>query len=102
MLTNKQRNFLRAFGNDLPPVLIIGKNGVTASVLTQLEEALTARELVKVRVLPHTELAVGEVADELAGRTGAAVVLTVGHNLLLYRPPAAGTVSKLPWPEEEE
>ena len=100
MLTNKQRNFLRALGQEQRPVLIVGKNGITEEVVTQLDQALTARELVKGRVLPHTEFEVREVADELAERTGADVVLTVGRNMLLYRPPAPGTPSKLPWPEE--
>jgi len=101
LLTNKQRNFLRTIGHELRPLLIVGKNGVTAEVVEQLNQALTARELVKGRVLPHTEFEVREVADELAERTGADVVLTVGRNLLLYRPPVPGTPSKLPWPEEQ-
>lgn len=101
MITNKQRNFLRAIGHELSPVIIVGKNGVTPKVSEQLELALTARELVKGRVLPHTEFEVRLVANELAERTGAEVVLTVGRNFLLYRSPVDGSPSKLPWPEEE-
>lgn len=100
-MTNKQRNFLRAYGNELPPGLIVGKNGVTDKVVEQLDMALKTQELVKARVLPHTEYEVREVAEELGRRAGAEVVQTVGRNLLLYRPPVDGKPSRLPWPEEE-
>jgi RNA-binding protein len=99
VLTNKQRNFLRANGNGLDPVVFVGKGGVTATLVTELDLALTARELVKGRVLPHTEYDVREVAAELAARTGADIVQTVGRNILFYRPPAQ-SASKLDWPEE--
>jgi RNA-binding protein len=101
LLTNKQRNFLRAAGNTLPPIVIVGKGGVTAQVTEGLEQALTVRELVKGRVLPHTEFDVREVADELARQTGAEVVQTVGRNILFYRPPVGGAPSKLNWAEED-
>jgi RNA-binding protein len=99
VLTNKQRNFLRASGNELDPILIVGKGGVTAQIVKELELALTARELVKGRVLPHTEYDVREVARELAARTNAEIVQTVGRNILFYRPSEQGP-SKLEWPEE--
>lgn len=101
LISNKQRNFLRATGHELHPEIIVGKNGVTEPVVEQLKLALKARELVKGRVLPHTEFEVREVANLLAGRTGADVVLTVGRNFLLYLPPLDGAPSKLPWPEED-
>jgi RNA-binding protein len=99
LITNKQRNFLRASGHELSPIIFIGKSGVTDQVAKELELALTARELVKGRVLPHTEFEVRTVADELAVKTGAEIVQTVGCNILFYRPPAQGE-SKLNWPEE--
>jgi RNA-binding protein len=99
LLTNKQRNFLRASGNELEPVVFVGKGGVSAAIVKELDLALTARELVKGRVLPHTEYDVREVAEKLAAQTGAAIVQSVGRNILFYRPPAQG-VSKLDWPEE--
>jgi RNA-binding protein len=99
LLTNKQRNFLRASGQELDPIVMVGKGGVTDQIAKELELALTARELVKGRVLPHTEFEVREVAEALAAKTGAAIVQTVGRNILFYRPPVQGP-SKLNWPEE--
>lgn len=97
MLTNKERNFLRRFGNELTPIVIIGKNGVTTPVLEQLDQALSAKELVKCRVLPHTDLEVNEVATHLAETSGAEVVQVIGRNILIYRQPEIGKTSVLPW-----
>ncbi len=101
MLTNKERNFLRRIGNELSPIVIVGKGGINDNVVEQLDQALTARELVKCRVLPHTDNDPREVADTLAERTGAEVVLVVGNNMLLYRRPEPGKPSKLNWPAED-
>jgi RNA-binding protein len=85
MLTSKERSYLRGLGNKLEPILIIGKGGVTDQIEEQLDEALTARELVKGRVLPHTEYEVDEVASDLAERVQAEVVQVIGRNILFYR-----------------
>lgn len=100
MLTGKQRSILKAIGNRLEPILIIGKSGVTENILNQLDEALTARELVKGRVLPHQELNVKEIAVELAKLTGADIVQIIGRNFILYRAPQDGTPSKIDWERE--
>ncbi|NLW48338.1 MAG: YhbY family RNA-binding protein [Firmicutes bacterium] len=100
MLTNKQRNILRAIGNSLEPILIIGKSGITANILNQLDEALTARELVKGRILPRQGLDVKEIAAELAEQTGALIVQTIGCNFILYRAPQDGAASKIDWGQE--
>lgn len=101
MLTNKERNFLRARGNELNPIVIIGKSGVTDTIIEQLDQALVARELVKCRVLPHTEFEASEIALKMARATQAEVVQVIGQNMLLYRKSAPGKPSKLNWPAEE-
>ncbi len=101
MLTSKQRSTLRSLGNGLEPILTIGKGGVSDNLIEQLDQALSARELVKGRVLPHTVFEVGEVATELAEKTGAEIVQTIGRNILFYRPPQPGVESKLKWSREE-
>lgn len=100
MLTSKQRSILKAIGNRLEPILFIGKSGITTNILNQLNEALTARELVKGRVLPHQGLDVKEIAAELAEQTGALVVQTIGCNFILYRIPQDGATSKIDWGQE--
>lgn len=95
MLTSKQRSILKAIGNKLEPILIIGKGGITENVINQLDEALTARELVKVRALPHQDLEIKKIADELAQKTGADIVQTIGRIILFYRAPQDGIPSKI-------
>ncbi|HOJ77527.1 MAG TPA: ribosome assembly RNA-binding protein YhbY [Bacillota bacterium] len=99
-MLNKQRNFLRALGNEMQPIVIVGKSGINENLLEQLDQALTARELVKCRVLPHTPFDTREIAEELALKTNSEIVQVVGRNMLLYRKPT-GKESKLPWPTED-
>lgn len=97
MLTSKQRSTLRSIGNGLEPIVIIGKSGITENLLIQLNDALTARELVKTRVLPHQDFDVKELAKDLAQKTGADIVQTIGRNILLYRAPQDKSPSKIDW-----
>lgn len=97
MLTSKERSILRSIGNRLEPIVIIGKSGITENLLIQLDDALTARELVKARVLPHQDFDVKELAEDLAQKTGADIVQTIGHNVLFYRAPQDNSPSKIDW-----
>lgn len=101
MLTSKQRSTLRSLGNRLEPVVMVGKGGINENLIEQLDQVLNARELVKGRVLPHAIFEVDEVASELATRTNSEIVQIIGRNILFYRPPQPGTVSKLNWIAEE-
>jgi RNA-binding protein len=99
LLTSKQRSILRAMGNKLEPIIIIGKKGVTNNLLTQLDEALEVRELVKGRVLPHQDFDVKKIAEQLAQKTNADIVQTIGRNILFYKAPQDGRPSKIRWEE---
>ncbi|GAW93338.1 ribosome assembly RNA-binding protein YhbY [Calderihabitans maritimus] len=85
MLTGKQRRFLRAMGTGLDPILQVGKGGITEALLKQVDEALEARELIKIRILPNSGREPKEVGKNLAVQTGAELVQVIGRNLLLYR-----------------
>lgn len=85
-LSNTQRRYLRGLAHPLHPLVMIGDKGLTPAVLKELEVALLAHELVKVRITaPDRETRDGW-ADEMAGQTGAEVVQRIGHVLTLYRP----------------
>ena len=64
----------------------IGQGGATAAVLAEIDRALTAHELIKVRAGGHDRDARDEIADAVAARTGAAIVQQVGKVLVLWRP----------------
>lgn len=87
---------MRALGNALDPIVQVGKGGVTDSVIFSLNEALTARELVKARVLKNCLEEVKDVAQELTSRTNSNLVQIIGRNIILYRPSEDKPLIELP------
>lgn len=85
-LTGKQARFLRGLGHPLRPTVMIGRQELTDSVCASLDEALTAHELVKVKIQEGCLLDRREAAEQLAATTGAAVAQILGKTILLYRP----------------
>lgn len=85
MLTSKQRAQLRALANPIETILQVGKSGVGEQLIKQVNDALVARELIKLRVLETAPGSVREIAEELAEATQSEVVLTIGTRFVLYR-----------------
>jgi RNA-binding protein len=84
-LTGGQRRRLRALAHHLSPVVQVGKEGVTDSLLGAVEQALEDHELIKVRVLESAPVARKEAGQEIADWLGAHVAGGVGRVLILYR-----------------
>ncbi len=95
MLTSKQRAALRAMANGIDTVLYIGKLGVTDSVVTQTDEALKAREIVKGSVQQNAPLSAKEALEALTQATGAEPVMSAGRKFVIYRPKPENPVIKL-------
>ena len=85
MLTSKQRAELRGQANNLDTTLIVGKEGVTDAVIAEAENLLTARELVKGKVLETALMSAREVSDTICEATGADGVSCVGYKFVIYR-----------------
>ena len=85
MLTSKERAELRAQANALDTTLIVGKDGVTENVVAEADRLLTARELVKGKVLETALMSAREVSDEICEATGADGVSCVGSKFVIYR-----------------
>jgi len=85
MITSKQRAKLRSVANTYDTIFQVGKAGISAETITQINEALTARELIKLRVLKSSPLTAAEAAQELAEKTHAEVVQVIGGRFVLYR-----------------
>ena len=85
MLTSKQRSELRAQANDLETTLMVGKEGVTEAVISEAERLLTARELIKGKVLESALMSAREVSDAICEATGADGVSCVGSKFVIYR-----------------
>ena len=85
MLTGKQRAFLRAMANGIDTVIAVGKDGVSPELTQAVDEALEARELVKLGVLSNCANDAKSVAQMLGGRTRSEVVQIIGKKIVLYR-----------------
>ncbi len=83
-LTGRQRKFLRGLAHGFEPLVHVGGAGVTEAILRAVDAALTAHELIKVRL--HQPAAKHDDAEALAAGTGAALCGLVGHVVILYRP----------------
>lgn len=85
MITSKQRAYLRGLGNTMETILQVGKGGIGETLKAQVDEALTARELIKLRVLETAPVTPREAAGALAEQLGAEVVQVIGTRFILYR-----------------
>jgi len=85
-LTGKQARYLRGLGHALRPTVMLGRQELNDSVIAALDEALTAHELVKVKLQEGCLLDRRDAAAQLAAATGAAVAQVLGKTLLIYRP----------------
>ena len=85
MITSKQRAYLRSLANGVDTIFQIGKGGVTEEICRQLDAALEARELVKVRVLSNSDTTPKEAASEISDSVGADVVSVIGSKFVLYK-----------------
>lgn len=94
-LTGKQIRQLRAMANGLKATVIVGKEGVTANVAKQVNEALEAHELVKCSVLDGSGLTAQEAGRDLAERTEAELVQVIGRRAVLYRETSREDIEKI-------
>ena len=85
MLTSKQRAALRAMANPIDTIFQVGKGGVSPQMCKSIEDALEARELIKLKVLDNSDYSAKEAANEIAEAVGADVVSVVGKKFVLYK-----------------
>lgn len=84
-MTSKQRAFLRGLGNGLDPIFQVGKQGVTPVMCQEILDALEAREIIKVTVLPNSGVDAREACDRMCALTGAEPVQTIGNRFVIYK-----------------
>lgn len=85
MLTSKQRAKLRSMAQSYEPIFFIGKSGLSDEIINQLENAINARELIKLGVQENCEYSAREAADLIAPKLGADVVAVIGRKFVLWR-----------------
>jgi RNA-binding protein len=85
-MRGRDRAALRAAAHHLDPLVHVGQHGISDAVVAALDEALAARELVKIQVGRNAPLDAQEAAGDLARRLGAEVVQVIGRTATLHRP----------------
>ena len=84
-MTSKQRSYLKGLAMTMDAVLQIGKSSLTPEITKSVEEALNARELIKINVLQNCLEDSRQMAETLAERTRSQVVQVIGRKIVLYR-----------------
>ncbi|AXF54657.1 ribosome assembly RNA-binding protein YhbY [Salicibibacter kimchii] len=95
-LTNKQQKYLRAEAQALKPIFQVGKNGVNPNLVTQVRDALEARELIKITILQNCPEDKKQVAQKLSERSGSALVQVIGFTVILFKPAKENSNYALP------
>lgn len=95
-MTSKQRAYLRALSNRLEAIFQIGKNGLNDNLIKQVDDALEARELIKLSVLETAPEDIYSLANALAMNTNSTLVQIVGNKMTLYRPKKKNPKIELP------
>lgn len=85
MITSKQRAYLRSLANDIDTILMVGKSGIGSDIIKQADDALTAREIIKAKVLETAPVSAKEAAESIAEQTNAEVVMVIGAKFVIYR-----------------
>lgn len=85
MLTGKQKRYLRSLAHGLDPIFQVGKGGVNDNLIRQIEDALEARELLKVQVLNNCSEDKEVIASSLTAGAQAHLVQVIGNVIVLYK-----------------
>lgn len=84
-MTSKQRSHLRSMASTMKPVMQVGKEGIGEKLVESLSDALEARELIKINLLPSSGDDGFALAEELAKLLRAELVTVIGRKAIFYR-----------------
>ena len=84
-ITSKQRSKLKSLAMMQQPIAQVGKGGITDNMVKSLDEALEARELIKINVLQNAEETPWDFVENLADLLDAVPVAVIGRKAILYR-----------------
>jgi RNA-binding protein len=87
-LTARERTALKGRAHALEPIVQVGQSGLTDAVVAETDRALTAHELIKVKLAVADRDERSALVEQLCERTGAAAVQQVGKIVVLWRPRA--------------
>lgn len=95
-LTNKQKKFLRQSAHHLKPTVWAGKNGISESLISEIEEVLEHHELIKIKCNLGEREERDAGIEEICGQTGAELVQRIGNIVTIFKKNKEKPVIKLP------
>lgn len=84
-LTNNQKKFLRAIGHTLKPVVRVGQQGLSASVLAELESSMHTHELLKIKIRTDKREQKQQIIGQIISELNAHLVQVIGNIVVIYR-----------------
>lgn len=95
-LSSAQTRFLRGLCHSLKPVVMIGQNGLSDNVMTEIDSAIQHHELIKVKIAQSDRAARKEMARTIIERSDSVLVQEIGQVICLYRKNDQETKIELP------
>ncbi len=96
MITTKQRSYLRSLSNNIEPIFQVGKGGIEENFLKQVDQALEARELIKIKALNNSGITAREASEIICEELGCEGIQAIGSKLVLYRKSTKNPKIELP------
>ncbi|PTF15191.1 ribosome assembly RNA-binding protein YhbY, partial [Staphylococcus devriesei] len=84
MLTGKQKRYLRSLAHNIDPIFQIGKAGINENMVSQIDDTLETRELIKIHVLQNNFDDKKELATTLSEATNSDIVQIIGSMIVIY------------------
>ena len=85
-LTNNQKKYLRSLAHDLKPFVMIGQNGLSESVLTEIDSTMLKHELIKIKLRVDNRKEKQQILEKIIEFSHAELVQVIGGVLVIYRP----------------
>ncbi len=85
MLNGKQKRYLRSLAVNMKSIFQIGKDGLNENLYISLNDALKARELIKINVLKSCDLDITDIEENIVKNTNCELVQTIGKTIVLYK-----------------
>ena len=85
MLTGKQKRYLRSLAHNIDPIFQIGQAGINDNMISQIDETLENRELIKIHILQNNFDDKNDLAQTLSQATNSEVVQVIGSMIIIYR-----------------
>ncbi|KPJ91197.1 MAG: RNA-binding protein [Gammaproteobacteria bacterium SG8_11] len=92
-LNPKQKRYLRSLAHKLKPVVIIGSAGLSEGVINEINQSIEHHELIKVRINAADRQSRTEMTQAICNATDSALVLSIGHIAVFYRPAEQAVLS---------